>query len=144
MNKTEVAKLLTLASGFDRRKVDELTVEAWHSVPDIRAISYEDAAAAVIAHQTGPHRDMYLVVGTVTDGVKFANRLMPKQVAEDVRAARGYGLVGRDWSESEPIPAAAREALFTIRQGEQRLAVTRFPFDEPGTPIDAGTVGRSV
>ena len=144
MNKTEVAKMLTLASGFDRRKVDELTVEAWHSVPDIQTISYADAAAIVIAHQTGPQRDMYLVVGTVTDGVKYASRLMPKQIAEDVRAARGYELVGRDWSESVPIPADAREALLTLRQGEQRLAVTRFPFDEVGTPIDPGTVGKAA
>jgi len=131
MNKHEVSLLLTLASGFDRRKVDELTVEAWHSVPDIKMMAYSDCSRAVIDHQTGPIREQYLTVGIVTDSVRSSLRMLPKQVAEDVRAARGYRLVESDWAESHLLPESIREALKTIRQGEQRA------------PINPGTVGKA-
>ena len=45
MNKHEIGMLLGLASGFDRRVVDPLTIEAWASVPEFANASYVAAKA---------------------------------------------------------------------------------------------------
>lgn len=45
MNKVEVAKLLTLISAIDNRRVDEVTVEMWHQI--LSGHDYEEAAQAV-------------------------------------------------------------------------------------------------
>lgn len=122
MNKPEVGKLLLLASGFDRRIVDELTVSSWFSVPAIQQANYDDAAQAVIAHQTGPNKDKYLTVGLVCDYITGINRQSAEQVAVDARSARNRGLVPKDWDERQRIPAEAMEKLTQLRAEENAIA----------------------
>lgn len=130
MNKREVAQLLTVASGFDRRVVDPVTVEAWALVPEIAAAEYQAAVNAVVAHQTGPRKAEYLTVGHVVDGLRVAERTDAKAVEVDVRSAKARGLIERSWPARQPLPPMVKEALFTLRDGERRAAETRFEFDE--------------
>src|SRR5690606_35991583 len=97
MNKREIAQLLTVASGFDRRVVDELTVEAWASVPELAAAPYDAAVAAVVAHQTSPKRTEYLTVGHIVDALRVNGRSTAAAIEADVRSAKARGLIGRDW-----------------------------------------------
>lgn len=69
MNKEEIGKLLTLASGFDKRKLDRVSVEAWALVPEIAQGDYEAAKAAVVAHQTGPNAGEYLTVNHIVSAL---------------------------------------------------------------------------
>jgi hypothetical protein len=48
VNRTEIARILTLAATFDRRTVGDADVLAWHSV--LGDIDYSDAENAVKAH----------------------------------------------------------------------------------------------
>lgn len=122
MNKTEIAKLLTLASGFDRRVVDPVTIEAWALVPELVSADYEDAKRAVVAHQTGPKRDEYLTIGHVVDALRAAHRGSDSAVEADVRSAKARGLIDRSWPARDPLPADVSDALLTIREREQRVA----------------------
>lgn len=45
VNKVEVAKLLTLISAIDNRKIDEVTVEMWFQI--LQDTDYDEAAKAV-------------------------------------------------------------------------------------------------
>lgn len=145
MNKTEIAKLLTLASGFDRRVVDPLTIEAWASVPEFAAAAYEDAKAAVLAHQVGPKRGEYLTIGHITDALRVAGRSTQSQVEADVRSAKARGLIASSWPDRELLPVGVRDALFVLRESERRAAEERFVFDQlPGSPVNVGMVGRVI
>lgn len=135
MNKVEIGKLLTLAAGFDNRKVDLVTTEAWSAVPELVAADYEAAKAVVIAHQTGPKHHEYLTVGHIVDGLRVAGRNSTAEIAADVRSAKARGLVGREWSESERLPEDVRDALFTLRDGERRAAAQRFMLEAAGEVI---------
>jgi hypothetical protein len=143
MNKPEVGKLLLLASGFDRRIVDDLTVSSWFSVPAIQQANFEDAAAAVIAHQTGPNKDKYLTVGLVCDYITGVNRQSADAIAADVRSARARGLVAKNWDERDPIPEEARTRLAALRD-ESRQYANVYGEIEVGRNVDFGEVGRRV
>jgi hypothetical protein len=143
MNKPEVGKLLLLASGFDRRVVDDLTVGAWFSVPIIQQATYEDAAQAVINHQTGPNKEKYLTVGLVADYLTITNRQSADAIAADVRSARARGLISREWSERDPIPEDVRLRLAELRD-ESRQYAHVYGEIEVGRNVDFGEVGRTV
>lgn len=143
MNKPEVGKLLLLASGFDRRIVDDLTVSAWFAVPAIQQANFEDAAAAVIVHQTGPNKDKYLTVGLVCDYIAGVNRQSADAIAADVRSARARGLVAKDWDERTPIPEEARTRLAALRD-ESRQYANVYGEIEVGRNVDFGEVGRRI
>ena len=143
MNKHEIGMLLGLASGFDRRVVDPLTIEAWASVPEFANASYAAAKAAVIAHQTGPKRHEYLTIGHITDALKIDGRNSGRAIEEDVRSAKARGLVEKTWPDRQLLPEDIRQALFTLRDGERRAALERSELDQlEGSPIDPGNVGR--
>lgn len=110
MNKTEVAKLLTVASGFDRRQVDTITVEAWYLVPEIAAADYTEALQAVIDHQTGSHSGEYLQVHHVVDRLRQAAG-HNAWTGHDVRVAKALGFIAADWPEQEPLPVDAVKDL---------------------------------
>ena len=145
MNKTEIGKLLTLASGFDRRVVDTVTIEAWALVPEFASATYEDAKTAVIAHQTGPKRAEYLTIGHIVDALRLGSRNTQRAIEADVRSAKARGLIEKSWPERVLLPESIRDALFTLRDAERRAAETRFEFDQlEDNPIDAGDIGREV
>lgn len=143
MNKPEVAKLLLLASGFDRRVVDDLTTSAWFAVPAIQQARFEDAANAVIAHQTGPNREKYLTVGIVADYVTATNRQDKEAIAADVRSARNRKLIPADWDERTPIPEPVRLRLTELREESRRIAPEARELETTGAH-DFGDVGRDA
>lgn len=124
MNRQEIAQLLTVASGFDRRTVDKVTVEAWALVPGIQAADYEDAVAAVVAHVTGPERKEYLTVGHVVAATQVAARQTKELVAADVRSARARKLIDMDWPENKPVPKEVRHQLMESRDEAREYAAT--------------------
>ena len=145
MTKAEIAKLLTLASGFDRRVVDTITVEAWALIPELMDADYDDAKAAVLAHQVGPKREQYLTIGHIVDALKTGGRNTLAAIEADVRSAKARGLIEKSWPERDLLPEDVRDALFTLRDTERRVAQTRFEFDQiEDNPIDPGDVGKEV
>lgn len=142
MDKIEIGKLLTIAAGFDNRKVDRITVEAWALVPEMGAADFEAAKAAVVAHQTGPNRGEYLTVGHIVAALRIGGRSTLAAVEADVRSAKARGLIEPSWGARTPLPPDAADALFTLREGERRAAAERFAFDQiEGVPVDVGEVG---
>lgn len=70
MNKTEVAKLLTMASAIDNRTVGTETVEAWHMV--IGDLEYDDATTVMFDHFR--NSTDYLTPRQIIVGVEALNR----------------------------------------------------------------------
>ena len=114
MNRTEVAKLLTIVSGFDRRHVDELTVEAWHAIPEISAAGFDDARAIVIHHHGEPGGG-YFEARTLVAELRKVSRQTSGDVEADVRVAKQLGFVAADWPKRDPLPDAAASKLANYR-----------------------------
>lgn len=114
MNRTDVAKLLTIVSGFDRRQVDEMTVEAWHSIPEVAAGDFDDARAIVIHHHGEPGSG-YFDARVLVAGLRRAQRLSVGDVEADVRVAKQLGYVAADWPKADPLPAVAAGKLADFR-----------------------------
>lgn len=115
MNLTDVAKLLTLASGFDRRQVDDVTIAAWHAIPEVAAGSFLDAQTVLIEHHRNSHD--YFTVTHLAAGLRQIGRSARADVEADVRSARARGIVAADHPLDEPLTpdevallASAREA----------------------------------
>lgn len=145
MNKVEIAKLLTIASGFDRRDVDDVTIEAWALVPEFIAADYNAAVAAVVAHQTGPKRTEYLTIGHIVDALRVDGRSTLAAVEADVRSAKARGLIDSSWPARQPLPDDVRDGLMTLREHERRAADAWLALDGlPNNPIDIPTVGRAI
>lgn len=145
MNKVEVGQLLTIASGFDRFiTVDRVTTEAWFLA--LEHVDYAEAQAATVAHFTGPQAKETFAVRHILDAVAYSERKSPAQIAADVRSAKGRGLIGKGWPETDLLPEDVRDALFTIRDTERRAAKTRSDLEQSmvGRPADVGSVGRAV
>jgi hypothetical protein len=70
MNKTEVAKLLTMASAIDNRTVGTETVEAWFMV--IGELDFEDATTVMFQHFRNSTE--YLTPRQIIIGVDELNR----------------------------------------------------------------------
>lgn len=123
MKKTEVAQLLTILSGYDRRQVDEITVEAWHAVPEIARADYDTARAIVIAHQTGPEAAEYFAVRHLVAGLRRRHRNTRGDVETDVRSAKARGLVAPDWPLRDPLPDDIAEQLAAARELDRQEAI---------------------
>lgn len=117
MNVAEAAKLLTIASGFDNRVVDELKAAAWSAALD--DVSFAEGQNAVIAHfkDSGTRHD-YLTVGHVLDRVESAKRLSRAAIEADVRSAKARGLIDRSWPDRGALPDDVRDALARARLSE--------------------------
>ncbi len=120
MNKTEVAQLLTVASGFDRRQVDELTVTAWHQVPEIAAANYDDAVKVVVAHQTAPEAAEYFTVRHLVAGMRKAKRTA--DIEADVRSAKARGIISESWPKRMPLNFPDAEKLAELRERDRQEA----------------------
>lgn len=122
MNKLEVGKLLTIASGFDRRVVDALTTEAWFSVPEVKAADFGQAQSILIAHQTGPQAAEYFTVRHLAAGLAVTGRTALADVEADVRSAKGRGLIPSDWPKRQPLTADVAAKLTAARERDRREA----------------------
>lgn len=118
MNRSEAAKLLTVASGFDRRQVDELTATAWASALD--GYSYGQVEAAIIGHFTDVEtRRDYLTIGHVLDRLERTDRTRRHEIADDVRSAKARGIIDRSWPNSNRLPADVLSHLRELREAER-------------------------
>ena len=143
MNKQEIGMLLTLAAGFDNRKVDNVSVSAWELIPEIAAASYEDAKTAVIEHHRGPRRHEYLSVGHMVDALQVAERNSDYEIEADVRSAKARGLIESSWPNRQPLPADVKHGLQSMRELDRRNAAAFSELDVlEGRPVDVGDVGR--
>lgn len=143
MNKQEIAALLTVASGFDRRVVDAVTVESWALVPEITSASFEAARAIVVDHQTNMRE--YMTVAHVVAGLRSGGRQTRHSIEADVRSAKARGLLERAWPASKIVPVDVADALHTLRELERRAASERLALDQiEGSPVDVGDVGRDA
>lgn len=106
MNKTETAKLLTIASMIDNRTVAPETVEAWHDV--LGHLPYGLAKEAMSLHRR--ESTDYLMPAHIT---KNLPRVKLK-LQTDIRAAKARGLI-EDWPENESLSAEVAEALAAAR-----------------------------
>jgi len=121
MNKKEIAQLLTIASGFDRRQVDAVTVESWHLIPAIRDADYEDALAALLAHVATQTKE-YFTVAHVVAHTQISSRQTKELIAADVRSARARGLIPLDWEDTEPVSDEIRNRLAQLRDHDRQVA----------------------
>ena len=130
MKKSEVAKLLAMASAFDNRTVGEANVSAWESVltPDMR---FEDAVEALKAHYASSLD--YLRPAHVNQGVTVLRkaRLLsvphPEELIPAVEELELAGVGEREWrsayydaaKDGSHEPHVVADAKFTIRRGER-------------------------
>lgn len=128
MNAAEAAQLLTVASGIDRRKVDELTAMTWASI--LADYPYVQAEAAVFAHFRDPDtRHEYLKVAHVLDRLESTDRRRTNQVADDVRSAKTRGLITKDWHPRQPLPLEVAAQLRDLREQEREESEPRKELD---------------
>jgi len=110
MNKLEAAKLLTIASGFDRFvRADEVTSTAWAMA--LVAIDYHMAEKAVVAHYSGDNAHKQLMPADIIKTVQHETRMTRSQIEADVRAAKSYGLIDKEWPPSGLLPDDVRQQL---------------------------------
>lgn len=130
MNKTDAAKLLAVASGFDRRQVDELTAAAWASALD--GYSYSECERAIVAHHRDPAtRLQYLTVGLVLDRLEQNQRTRRTDVEADVRSAKARRLIDENWPAREPLPTEAAYKLAAARERDRLEAVRLTEIEAP-------------
>lgn len=122
MNKTEVAQLLTVASGFDRRVVDELTVTAWHSAEEIQRANYQDALKVVTTFHTDPSSVGYFDARALVAGLRRLARSSKIDVETDVRSAKARGIIARDWPSHRPLLPEDAERLAAAREADRQQA----------------------
>lgn len=120
MNKTETAKLLTVAGAFDRFiRVDEVTVTGWQIA--LERVPYDLAQKAVIDHYQGAEAHRQLMPANIIRAVEREARLTPAMIEEDVRSAKARGLVDESWPERKLLDEEVRQKLFAARRGDLQL-----------------------
>jgi hypothetical protein len=118
VNITEAAKLLTVAAGFDRRQVTEVTATAWAAV--LANYPYAECEQAVIEHyRDGKTRGQYLNVSHILDRVEQSMRLRTRDIETDVRAAKARSIVPKSWPDKVPLTAADAERLRAARDADR-------------------------
>jgi hypothetical protein len=144
VNKTQVAQILTIASGFDRFiVVDRVTTEAWFMA--LEQIDYDEAMAATVGHFTGPIAKEVFSVRHILNAAADTGRTSVLSIEQDVRSAKARGLIDKSWPSRNLLPPDIRDALFTLREFERRQATDRLALDQgDGVPADVGTVGRML
>ncbi len=122
MNNSEAAKLLTIASGFDRRQVDALTATAWASALD--GHTYAECERAIIEHHRDPAtRTTYLTVGHVLDRVEAGARTSTADVETDVRVAKARGIIPADWPRRQALTPEAAYKLQAARERDRQESI---------------------
>lgn len=118
MNVAEAAKILTVAAGFDRRQVTEVTATAWAAA--LQGYGYTECEAAIIAHHRDPAtRGAYLEVKHLLDRLEAQHRARTVDVETDVRAAKARGLLDASHPPREPLPTEVALLLQIARERDR-------------------------
>ena len=125
MKPSEVADLLVIDAGLNRyassanQSADKAV--AWSAAINVKAaaMTFEEARQLVVEHYAGS--DKSLTPFALFDAWLTRHRLMPKQVAADVRSAKARGLIGRDWDPRTPLPREAAGRLAAARAEAQGI-----------------------
>lgn len=121
MNKSDVVKTLTIAAGFDNRRVDDVMTAAWLEL--LGDFTFEQCRAAVLDHYRDPKtRHQYLTAAHVLDRVEAYARAQSGDVETDVRSAKARGLIGQEWPKRKPLPADVALSLQTARDRDRAEA----------------------
>ncbi|MEX8058597.1 hypothetical protein [Microbacterium sp. 16-032] len=122
MNTSDAAKLLTVAAGFDRRQVTEVTATAWAAALD--GHTYAECERAIIAHHRDPAtRTTYLTVGHVLDRVEAGDRTSTADVEADVRSAKARGIIPADWPRRRELTPEAAYRLAQAREHDRQESI---------------------
>lgn len=109
--------VLARISNFDNRRLDESVARDWKVLLDRELHGrwdMDEAMGVVLDHFAQPSPP-YFTVGLLADGLRRRLRLSRRAVADDVRSAKARGLVGRDWSDRQPLPPGVAERLREAR-----------------------------
>ena len=128
MKTTDAAKLLTVAAGFDRRQVTEVTATAWAAA--LTGYEYTECETAIIAHHRDPAtRGQYLEVRHILDRVESQHRARTADVETDVRAAKARGLIDASHPAREPLPTEVAIRLQIARENDRKEATRYLELD---------------
>jgi hypothetical protein len=142
MNKLEVGKMLTVASGLaDFIVADEVTVTAWQWL--LADVALEDAMNAMQAHFTGPQAREKFSVAHVLDFVKSSGRQSVAAIEADVRSAKNRGLVEKSWPNGLPLTPLVQARLASIRLAEL-AEIPEYSRLSAEVPAWVGTVGKAT
>lgn len=98
MNKTEVAKLLTMASAIDNRTVGVETVEAWFLV--IGDLDFDDATTAMFSHfrsTTDYLTPRQIILGV--ESIERKRKFDARQAAVDAHFAMRDRVIELEWEK---------------------------------------------
>lgn len=118
MNKTEMAKLLTMASAIDNRKIGTETVEAWFMV--IGDIEFEIAVEALKTHFNDSSE--YLIpnhIRVLATKIEKHRLAMERKIKMDHFLALRQALMDREWQKViDGDPDADPEKVAALNRGE--------------------------
>lgn len=135
MNKTDVAKLLTIASSIDNRNVNEVAVEGWYAV--LHSLPFEDCVQAVRRHFEDSTE--YLLPAHVKAGVRRlresrnpSSDTSPERFKALERGEIRSAPKPENWAElcaswNDPVRFAAECARY-----DEQLVAAGFPHVERG------------
>lgn len=146
MTPSEVADLLSLSVELDRyATADKMTKEkvvAWAAVfaQEAPLMTFAEAQPLVIRFygSAGDSLTPYALI----DLWKAENRMMPSQIAADVRVAKRLRIISASHPAAEPLPDGASRKLANYRAGVN-AAVPEVEAG-PAGPVSALEVGRRV
>lgn len=138
MQLAEVGKLLAIIKSFDNRKLDESTAMAWKVMLDKHVPQATLADAEAVVFDWFGVENPYLEVRHLLDGLRRRLRLMPKQIADDVRAAKARGLVEKSWPRDKALPPAVREKLAAARATDREHAPAEIEGGESPLQLEVG------
>lgn len=141
MELKEVGMVLARISNFDNRRLDGAVARDWKVMLDRELYgrgTVEDAMEVVLDHFALPDPP-YFTVGLLVAGMRRRLRLMPKQIAADVRSAVARGLIPA--GHTGPLPADVAARLEAARQSARDVAPAEV---ESGAGVLQLEVGRRV
>ncbi len=147
MTPSEVADLLSLSVELDRyATADKMTKEkvvAWAAVLNAEApsMSFSEAQQCVIRYY-GTEGES-LTVYALIDLWKQGRRLLPHQIAADLRSAKARGLIEKGWPESKVLPWEVRDKLAAARAADREAAAQHEVEGATESPLQL-EVGRRV
>lgn len=125
MTPSEVADLLSLSVELDRyataEKMTREKVVAWAAVlaSEAPTMTFDEAQAATIRYYGNAGES--LTVFALIDAWKQDRRMLPHQIAADVRSAKARGLIGSH-DPRVPLPADVAERLAAARAADRDSA----------------------
>ena len=126
MNRLDIVTALTLVSGYDRfvDATAEPTQAAWLYM--LSPYTPEEVNEAIVKFFETPNQRP-IQPANIVELIKRAKRLLPDQIAEDVRAAKARKLIAPSWPPNEQLPEQIAARLTSIRRGETIDAIEYDP-----------------